>query len=164
VEIRFKKNDIMAASVDDNSDTYKSLAYDGSSIYVPTETSLAFRISSDIPFEFGYSGVDKEENKNPEEWESCYEFATPPIVSNETLYIVNLDNTSIEDVFEDSYINVEIEGGNLKVSGLKKGEPFSLYDVNGNMLYHGIEPVISVAIKKGVYVVKCGTETKKVLL
>ena len=76
--------------------------------------------------------------------------------------IEEVDYSGVGEVTDSDEIFVIVEGNSITVSGENIGG-IEVYSVNGQCVYSGKESVID-GLAKGVYIVKVGSKTKKVIL
>ena len=76
--------------------------------------------------------------------------------------IEEVDYSGVGEVTDSDEIFVIVEGNSITVSGENIGS-IEVYSVNGQCVYSGKESVID-GLAKGVYIVKVGSKTKKVIL
>ena len=79
-----------------------------------------------------------------------------------TKKIIISDTSGIENIINDSSINVTSKGNNIIIKGIKN-TPVVVYNINGQLVYTGNDTTISVA-DKGIYIVKVADKTFKVAL
>lgn len=76
---------------------------------------------------------------------------------------VKEDNFSGIDACADKELTVMADGGRIVVEGADSSLPVEVYGVNGQLIYHGAASDIDVP-GAGVYVVKVGKQTVKIVL
>lgn len=79
-----------------------------------------------------------------------------------TKKIIISETSGIENINNDSSINVTSKGNNIIIKGIKN-TPVEVYNINGQLVYTGNDTTISVA-DKGIYIVKVADKTFKVAL
>ena len=70
--------------------------------------------------------------------------------------------TGVESTFADNSVNVSVENGNIVVNGTENVN-IEVYNVNGQCIYNGTATTIPISAK-GLYIVKVGNTTHKVIL
>ncbi len=95
-------------------------------------------------------------------------FTTPAITENSELYVVFMDiATSVYSVYNTSDVKVYASQQTISIKGLEDNTPVAVYSTSGQMEYSKIATDYEMDInmnKNGVYLVKVGERTFKVML
>jgi len=85
-----------------------------------------------------------------------------PVIIVATHYV-----TSVDVISKSKPLNVWIQDGVLNISGLTAGKPWSVYNISGALVYNSIAGMENestfLRISRGVYIVKSGNSTVKIL-
>jgi len=94
---------------------------------------------------------------------SCFTY-TPTNLSSVTFNAILGDAAGIDDILSGGSFNVYAQSGHLYVES-DSSEDIIVYDINGRLIYRVSQTKnADTPIRRGVYIVKCGDKSKKIVV
>ncbi len=105
---------------------------------------------------------DPEYTLDPEKTDAVFGYAATSI--DPDLNVLFIPGAGVNDIIADTDASISVVDGAIVVSG-NAGQSLSIYSVDGKAVYTGVSVAdATVAVAPGVYVVRAGTATAKVIV